>query len=585
MSNNRLEWHTLLPDTATFTSIFEQQWNGLYLENIAAVQPRLFDSLSQLQRTTAPFPLLLLKNAESHDAQQLLAHVIAEIAPENTTSQGGRYDWNDNRFQFTPEPTADSPFSTLSGSVQIADWIEEEQLFGALRSTSSGFQLQPGLVHQANGGTLILPLRTLLMQPRMWLRLRQMLMQQRFEWLSQDERTPLPISVAPMPLHLRLVLTGDRDALADFQESEPELCADALYSEYEEDWQITDHEDGEAWHQWVHSIAQMHNFAELEADIWPVLFREGVRYTGDQQTLPLSYRWLLRQLRDAQLAGEALNAENLEIAVATREWRESFLAERVQDEILLDQVRIETEGEAVGQINGLSVLEVPGHPRPFGEPSRLSCVVHIGDGEFMDVERKAELGGNLHAKGMMIMQAWLMSELELEQQLPFSASIVFEQSYSEVDGDSASLAELCALISALTLHPIKQSIAVTGSIDQFGNVQSIGGINEKIEGFFNLCEIRGLTGQQGVILPASNVRHLCLKSSVVDAVREGKFHLWAIDSVEEALILLTGKCWQSDDQAVPALIDDIQERISQFNQPDPRHRPWILRWLNWFNHN
>lgn len=191
-----------------------------------------------------------------------------------------------------------------------------------------------------------------------------------------------------------------------------------------------------------------------------------------------------------------------------REWREGFLAERMQDEILQEQILIETEGERIGQINALSVIEFPGHPRAFGEPSRISCVVHIGDGEFTDIERKAELGGNIHAKGMMIMQAFLMSELQLEQQIPFSASLTFEQSYSEVDGDSASMAELCALISALADVPVNQSIAITGSVDQFGRAQPVGGLNEKIEGFFAICQQRELTGKQGVIIPTANIRHL-----------------------------------------------------------------------------
>lgn len=152
----------------------------------------------------------------------------------------------------------------------------------------------------------------------------------------------------------------------------------------------------------------------------------------------------------------------------------------MQDEIELGQIFIETDGEVIGQINGLSVLEYPGHPRAFGEPSRISCVVHTGDGEFTDVERKAELGGNLHAKGMMIMQAFLISELELDMPLLLGIDC-FEQSYGEVDGDSASLAELCALVSALAMQPINQQIAVTGSVDQFGNVQPIGGANEKLK--------------------------------------------------------------------------------------------------------
>ncbi|ESF30287.1 protease La-like protein, partial [Salmonella enterica subsp. enterica serovar Tennessee str. TXSC_TXSC08-21] len=179
--------------------------------------------------------------------------------------------------------------------------------------------------------------------------------------------------------------------------------------------------------------------------------------------------------------GDTCGAEALSLMLARREWREGFLAERMQDEILQEQILIETEGERVGQINALSVIEFPGHPRAFGEPSRISCVVHIGDGEFNDIERKAELGGNIHAKGMMIMQAFLMSELQLEQQIPFSASLTFEQSYSEVDGDSASMAELCALISALANVPVNQNIAITGSVDQFGRAQPVGGLNEKLK--------------------------------------------------------------------------------------------------------
>lgn len=247
----------------------------------------------------------------------------------------------------------------------------------------------------------------------------------------------------------------------------------------------------------------------------------------------------------------------------------------MQDEIELGQILIETEGEVVGQINGLSVLEFPGYPVAFGEPTRISCVVHAGDGEFTDVERKAELAGNLHAKGMMIMQAFLITELELDQQLPFSASMVFEQSYSEVDGDSASLAELCALVSALSLRPINQQFAVTGSVDQFGNVQPIGGVNEKIEGFFEVCQRRGLTGTQGVVLPAANLRHLCLQEDVVEAVREGKFHLFPVETAPEALSLLTNCAY--DDEQQPNLLSAIRERIGQLTPQERRRFPWFFR--------
>ncbi len=367
---------------------------------------------------------------------------------------------------------------------------------------------------------------------------------------------------------------------------EPELAEQAIYSEYEENLQITDADSMALWRQWVECTAKQAALPTPATDAWPVLIREAVRYTGDQETLPLCPLWLMRQLREvATMTDEAqFNAEQLTTMLAQREWREGYLAERMQDEILLEQILIETEGEQVGQINALSVVEFPGHPRAFGEPSRISCVVHIGDGEFNDIERKAELGGNIHAKGMMIMQAFLMSELELDQQLPFSASLTFEQSYSEVDGDSASMAELCALISALAEVPVNQSIAITGSVDQFGRAQPVGGLNEKIEGFFTICQQRGLNGKQGVIVPAANIRHLCLAQPLLDAVKAGQFSIWAIEDVADALPLLTGLPWDAEGQTT--LKQTVLERIAQATQQDARHRyPWPLRWLNWFTPN
>ncbi len=389
-----------------------------------------------------------------------------------------------------------------------------------------------------------------------------------------------------MPLDLRVILVGERESLADFQEMEPELAAQAIYSEYEETLQITDGEAMSIWRQWVVQTALDAQLPVPAADAWETLIREAVRYTGDRETLPLCPLWLTRQLREvaAMASAETFSAEELQTMLAQREWREGFLAERMQDEILLDQILIETEGEQIGQINALSVVEFPGHPRAFGEPSRISCVIHVGDGEFNDIERKAELGGNIHAKGMMIMQAFLMAELELEQQLPFSASLTFEQSYSEVDGDSASMAELCALISALAEVPINQSIAITGSVDQFGRSQPVGGLNEKIEGFFAICQQRQLTGNQGVIIPAANVRHLCLHQELLDAVREQQFFIWAVDDMADALPLLTGLPWDAEGQN--NLKQIIQERIAQVMQQDARHRfPWPLRWLSWFIRN
>lgn len=583
MTSTQLTWQYLQPDSSQYQSVFSRIADEK-TDSLASVQPRLLNALAHLHHQSQGFPLLLIRSQENRDYLSLIAQSAQRFVGASPTLSGGDYHIIADNVTLQPPSNAERPF-TSQGGIHFAEWIEMEPLFGCVRTHKERIQLEPGLIHRANGGTLILSLRSFLAQPLLWLRLKKCIGQGFVDWISPDERRPLPVSIPPLPLQLKLVLCGDREALAEFQELDPEAHEMAIYTEFEENIQVLDENDMLAWCRWAGDLAGQANLPLPEADFWPELIKEGVRYSGDQETLPLCPRWLLRQIRESSLMGKSVNAETLREALDARLWRENYLNERMRDEILLKQILIETEGEVVGQINGLSVVEYPGHPRAWGDPSRITCVVHPGDGEFTDVERKAELGGNIHAKGMMIMQAYLIAELELEQQLPFSASLVFEQSYAEVDGDSASLAELCALISALANQPVNQQIAVTGSVDQFGNVQPVGGLNEKIEGFFDICHQRELTGQQGVIIPACNVRHLCLNQEVVSAVEQGRFHIWAIDRADEALPLLTGKDWNSADSEGDCLLHTIQERISQLNQQqDTVQRPWPLRWLNWFNH-
>ncbi|WP_314137997.1 Lon protease family protein [Buttiauxella noackiae] len=584
MTTNRLEWRALVPDTESYQEIFAQPYDS-ETAPFSAVQPRLSYGLVQLSQPVASADLMLVKAAEEAEYLNLITEAARECWSQDKALTGGHYLVEGSHVTFRPAESAEDNFAGLS-EVVAADWIEAEQLFGCVRQFAGEVTLTPGLVHRANGGILVLSLRSVLAQPLLWLRLKQMVSQGRFDWISPDETRPLPINIPSLPLSLKLVLVGERESLADFQDMEPELATSAIYSEFEENLQIASADDMALWCQWIYAVAKSKTLPAPATDAWPVLIREAVRYTGDQETLPLCPSWISRQLREvaAFTEEESFGAEELTQMLAQREWREGYLAERMQDEILLEQILIETEGEMVGQINALSVIEFPGHPRAFGEPSRISCVVHVGDGEFTDVERKAELGGNIHAKGMMIMQAFLMSELQLDQQIPFSASLTFEQSYSEVDGDSASMAELCALISALANVPIYQHIAVTGSVDQFGRVQPVGGLNEKIEGFFRICQQREFTGKQGVIIPVANVRHLCLHQDVLDAVEQGQFTIWAIDDVTDALPLLTNLPWDGEGQNT--LMRAVQERIAQASAQDIRHRyPWPLRWLNWFNQN
>ncbi|XBS71101.1 Lon protease family protein [Acerihabitans sp. KWT182] len=581
MTIKQLEWKYLVPDLSPFTAVFAQPYQPQSAP-LASLQMRLTDGLNQFCRPMTPSRFMLITAQEDKEYFELISLMVDDALPADKPLVGSRYTFAGDEFTREAAAAPTDNFAGL-GTCCYQPWIEHEQLFGCVRNYRDVIGLQPGKIHEANGGVLMLGAAALVSQPLMWLRLKQMILQQRFDWLALDETRPLPISIPSMPLDLRLIVVGDRESLADLNDLEPGLTSLALYGEFESELKLTQPEDMQNWCDYVNGLAVAQSVPPLSADAWPELIRQAVRYSGDQYQLPLCPQWLTRRIKEAAQYAErdVVNACALYDSNRSRIWRESYLTERMQDEIAEGQIMVETEGAMIGQVNALSVMDFPGHPLPFGEPTRISCVVHLGDGEVNDVERKAELGGNLHAKGMMIMQAFLMASLELDQQLPFSASLVFEQSYGEVDGDSASLAELSALISALSGKPVTQRIAVTGSVDQFGRVQPIGGINEKIEGFFALCQDRGLDGAHGVIMPAANVRHLCLQEELVEAVRDEQFHIWPVETIDEALELLTGIPY--DHEQKPNLIASIRERIAYINQHERLRLPWGFRWLNWFN--
>jgi predicted ATP-dependent protease len=244
-----------------------------------------------------------------------------------------------------------------------------------------------------------------------------------------------------------------------------------------------------------------------------------------------------------------VGVEHVQQAIDAQIYRSDRVRARMLDQTLRETVLIDTGGQKVGQVNGLSVLSLGTFS--FGRPSRITATVHIGKDEVIDIEREAELGGELHSKGVLILSGFLRGRYAQDHPLSLGASLVFEQSYGEVDGDSASCAELYALLSAIARLPLAQSFAVTGSVNQYGEVQAIGGVNEKIEGFFDLCKARGLTGGQGVLIPAANVKHLMLRHDVVDAVAAEQFAVYPIATVDEGIELLTGvPAGEPDDEGV-----------------------------------
>ncbi|MEW2738015.1 Lon protease family protein [Providencia rettgeri] len=578
MISQELTWQGLIPNLSSFQTKFVSS-ETLTPAIFSDIQPRLSDGIQHFVDEFAQTRFMFIKSDESEEYLSLYANAITPLLANINTIDGDYQLSEDNRL-FQWKNGVKSRFSSRE-KIAYRNWIEPEQLFGYV---TPSLNLVPGLLHQINGGILVIAASALINQPLMWARLKNMVNRQQLEWLPYSENQPLPIEIEPHPLELKVIIVGDRLALEEFEFTAPELFSCAIYGEYEPIMFFEDEEQLALWMRYIKSIIDSNKLPNISPDGWAPFIQQAVRYCEDKFNLPLDILWLVRSLVNASHyhVNHLLTQESFNQANENRQWRHSFLAERTQDDILQEQIFVKTEGEVIGQVNGLSVLQYPGHPDAIGEPSRITCVAHLGDGEFTDVERKAELGGNIHAKGMMIMQAYLNYELKLEQPQPFSASIVFEQSYGEVDGDSASLAELCALISALALQPIDQQIAITGAVDQFGYVQPIGGVNEKIEGFFDICEKRGLTGNQGVIIPMANVRHLCTKSAVVEAVQEGQFHIWPVEHVAQAITLLTKQPYfeqQAEEENVH-LLALIQERINQANSPDKARLPWFLKWMS-----
>lgn len=466
--------------------------------------------------------------------------------------------------------------------VVVTESASEAELFGVYHNKSD--ILEHGLLQKANGGFLIISPSLLLANPHFWPRLKSLLQGHPVTISASDSKSPMP-HTHTLTVDVKLIIVSDRALLGEIEQLEPDLLAGmSMFAEYEFDTTLKS-DTVTDYVKLINSLSIKNKHLPLEngSALLPLL-KAGARECEDQTRLNLCLLWLNSILAHASLASlskQYITSDDFIQSFKTKYNIESYLPSRALDDILEQNIFIDTQGEQVGQINGLTVVSVPGHPISYGEPSRITCVVHAGDGELSDVERKVELGGDLHAKGMLIMQAYILSQLKTHEPLPFTASIVFEQSYCEVDGDSASLAELCAFLSALAIKPINQSFAITGSVDQFGMVQPIGGVNEKIEAFFQLCEKRGLTGEQGVIIPETNGINLVLSDEVIQAVNEKQFTIHLVSHVEEAVELLTGLPLQSEEHE--SIFSLIAQHIEDVEHNPNQCSALFCRIKNWFN--
>ncbi len=514
---------------------------------------------------------ILRKQDNDEKVEQYLTDLSAHVAQELPFTHPILINLMINQESEQPPViyARDLTWRSLFGSVNYV--TEQGSVF------SNHHLLEPGLVREANGGYLIIPVDELLMRPALWFKLHNALTTGYLDWSAPEDTPPQTPFFHPeaTPLDIKLILVGDRLSIADFNLidadfSEKTFLRTDMVTEFPYDEETCGLFVGLLSH-----IRQEWNLLDFDEGAIKEMMRFSCRLCEHQRLLSFAQPQLeaLMQLANsiaAEQGVESVSTAHIKAALSEQEYRLNYIVEQSDQGIVDEQILLQTEGEVVGQINGLSVIQIMGHPYDFGEPVRLTATVHMGDGDVADIERKAELAGHIHAKAMMIIHGYLSTLFGTENPSPLSANLVIEQSYSENDGDSAALTGLCALLSALAQQPIYQHLSVTGAVDQFGNVQPVGGLNEKIEGFFRVCAIQGFNGKQGVVIPASNQLQLILSDEVVEAVKDGRFHIYPVTHVEEAVELLMGCAAGSIDDP-NSLFGRIRQRLDELDRPSERN--------------
>jgi lon-related putative ATP-dependent protease len=465
--------------------------------------------------------------------------------------------------------------------------------FGALLTNFT--MIRPGALHRANGGYLILDADRLLMEPLAWRALKRTLFEREIRIESLGELLSLvsTVSLEPqtIPLDVKIILIGERQVYYLLAELDPDFMQlFKVAADFENSVDRTP-ENTALYARLIATLARREGLLPLERGAVARVIEHGSRLLDDAARLTTRLRDIADLLREAnywaQQEGAAQTSRrHVQAAIDAQIRRLDRLRDEAQQGIERNLHLIDTSGAVVGQINGLTVFMLGSFS--FGGPARITANVRLGDGEIVDIERETELGGPIHSKGVLILSSYLAARYAAEMPLSLRASLVFEQSYSGVEGDSASVAETCALLSALAGVPIRQSLAVTGSVNQHGRVQVIGGVNEKIEGFFDVCRSRGLDGSHGVLIPAENAQHLMLRDDVVAAVRAGKFNVYTISSIDEAIELLTGEPAGQRDANGAYLEGSVNRRVEQrlqtlaasrrrFDHPHETMPPWRRR--------
>jgi lon-related putative ATP-dependent protease len=407
--------------------------------------------------------------------------------------------------------------------------------------------IKAGALHKANGGYLVIDAYKVLSQPYAWEGLKRALrsLQLKIESLEQmlSLATTVTLEPEPIPLNIKVVLLGERWLYYLLYERDPEFKELFKVTVDFSESMDRSQENTLLYAKLIATLGRKEKLYPFDRSAVARIIEQSARLVSDSEKLSAHMKTITDLMRESdywakEFGHKVVSVVDVEQAIDSKIHRNNQIQEILQEQTHCGTILIDTQGEKVGQVNGLSVMELGDFT--FGQPTRITASVRLGKGEVIDIEREVKLGGPIHSKGVLILSAFLGSHYALDKPLSLHASLVFEQSYNRVEGDSASSAELYVLLSALADVPIKQSFAVTGSVNQHGQVQAIGGVNEKIEGFFDVCKARELTGNQGVLIPISNVKHLMLKKEVIEAVKDNKFHIYAIETIDQGIEILTG---------------------------------------------
>ncbi|WP_287966532.1 MULTISPECIES: ATP-binding protein [Acinetobacter] len=485
-------------------------------------------------------------------AEDIINNVEIVLEQEEDDFTPGLFSRVPSRYQanviVTYKPNSGAPviFEDFPTHYNLLGHVEQLTQNGTI--TTDFTLIRPGSMHRANGGFLMIEAEQLLEQPYAWQGLKRALKSGQLKLSSLEHMLTLTgsISIEPaaIPLDIKIVLLAEPEIYYEILELEPELGSIfKIRADFTDTLQRND-ENEQAYMQLIADYVQADKLLPFDRSALAALLTDSSRQAEDQSSLSLHALTLGDLIREAhhhafKADDKMVSEKHINTALDHRKYRLGYLRELYWQDLSRGTQLIETRGHRLGQINALSVIHYA--DVEFGLPSRLTASVYQGGGDILDIERSVELGGSLHAKGVLLMASFLKAHFGREQTLHFSAALAFEQSYGQVDGDSATVAELSALISAISQLPIDQSWAITGSMNQLGQVQPIGGVNAKIEGFFDACKLQGLTGKQGVIIPRQNMQHLMLRKDVITAVEAGQFHIHAIDTIDQALEILMAR--------------------------------------------